>query len=216
MYETDKYVIATMPRSGCTYVLNVLKRAMPDFVVTPESRGHEPMANLPPRLENHIGVGLLRSPWSWYVSRWAAGRKPPVSKWEPFDSWLTRLLKNPWSALATPRTKQKARFNGYGPLGPYTWVHVTYHCDHRPGPDPRGIEQWYDDRLMVQKWLRTASLFDDMQEMFGFSGCEHLRNTERNGSLRRETSSYYDNQLEQLVRDADRFIIERYGFNATG
>ena len=65
MIATDRFIFLHLHKSGGTFVIEFLKRFLPD---TRQIGYHLPRSMVPPPLAHLPVLGLVRNPWSYYVS----------------------------------------------------------------------------------------------------------------------------------------------------
>ena len=130
MYIADRFVFVQLHKTGCTHVVNLLKR----FVSGRRKGKH----NAPPPVlldSGRVCLGSIRDPWDWYVSLWAYGcdRKGAVYIMT-FDQGLLRLLGLGWR---TDRERAWERLRNQRPRHPRAWQRVYADVD-----DPGGFRDW--------------------------------------------------------------------------
>lgn len=71
MVVTDQYIYVHMPKTGGTWVRNVMRGELGEIPVSKKLQGHSPASIITPEMaEGKTVFGSYRDPWSWYES-WA-------------------------------------------------------------------------------------------------------------------------------------------------
>ena len=82
MIVTDKFVFVHLPRSGGTFVSEVIRKFFPS---AHEIGYHLPRALLPREYSNLPVLGAVRNPWdfyvSWYHHVWPRDARTPLISW---------------------------------------------------------------------------------------------------------------------------------------
>lgn len=230
MIATPRFVFLHLHKSGGTFVNECLLR----YVSGARQLGyHLPYAALPPGLSHLPVLGLVRNPWSYYVSWYAfqASRPQPnplfrvLSDGGRLDFAGTirnllslghddRLLDAVIGAL--PATYTNRGLNLPGPaLAPIRGSGLGFYAY---------LYQYIfggAERLQVgcMETLRTdlARLLESIGEPVGPELRRHLLTAApRNVSPHGAYPEYYDTALRELVKARDASVIERYGYCFSG
>lgn len=227
MLVTDKFVLVHLPRSGGTFVSEVIRKFFPS---AREIGYHLPRALLPRELSHLPVLGTVRNPWEFYVSwfhhQQSSKRHGPLISFVT-ENWKLDFVQTTRNALnlcvsdkldvlirALPEdfnyherhvsnlTKDVMRkIRGTG-LGLY-----TFRFNEMFGPA--------DDVY----FCRVGSLRSDLMAFFETIGVasDALRSyvlglDKKNTSEHLHYSTYYTPELAELVLVRDRPLIERFGF----
>ena len=228
MIVTDKFVFAHLPRSGGTFVSDVIRKFFPTAC---ELGHHLPRERLP-REYSHLPVlGVVRNPWEFYVSLyhyvWRRDAKSILVSWmsengrlgvigsmrnllnlgaddERLDVLIEMLPENvEYDRRNIPNISKFAmrRVRGTG-IGYY-----TFRFNHIYGNA--------DDVF----FCRLETLRQDLVAFFDGIGAatDELRDyvlhlDEQNTAEHLHYSTYYTPELAELVLIRDRQLIERFGY----
>jgi hypothetical protein len=226
MIATGHLVFLHLHKSGGTFVNEGLLRFVPDARVIGY---HLPRKLIPPSLAHLPVVGLVRNPWSYYVSWYSFQKRRPqpnplfrvLSDEGRLDfeatvrnmvdlgsggACLDRLI----AALPKEYTHRGLNLPGFvlegireSRLGFYTWLY-RYMYD---GPGMTHIGRMERMREELASLLVAAGepmsgpLRSYIQEAPSVNTSEHARYTD-----------YYSAELTQLVAERDAQVIERYGY----
>jgi hypothetical protein len=228
MIVSDKFVFVHLPRTGGTFVTEVIKKFFPS---AREIGRHLPRELLPRELSHLPILGTIRNPWEFYVSLYHYILPKPAAN--TFVSWMTdagsldfegsvRNLLNlgvnneridaliellpdevDYSQTQIPNVSKgdmsKVRGSGL--------AYLTYRFDQMFGNA--------DDVF----FCRLETLNRDLVTFFEQIGLasDELRDhvlalTKKNASEHFHYSTYYSPELEELVSIRDRPLIEKFGY----
>jgi hypothetical protein len=228
MIVTDKFVFAHLPRSGGTFVSEVIKKFFPS---ARDIGHHLPRALLPTEYSDLPVLGTVRNPWEFYVSLyhyvWRRDPESILTSWmsdngrlgltdsvrnlldlgvnkERLDLLIEMLPENvDYDRRTIPNiTKDEMRrVRGVG-VGYY-----TFRFNH--------IFRNADDIF----FCRLESLRQDLVAFFEAIGAvtDELRDyvllsDKRNISEHLHYSTYYTAELAELVLTRDHSLIDRFGY----
>ncbi len=228
MIVTDKFVFVHLPRSGGTFVTEVIRKFFPSA----HEIGHHLSLEFLPREYSHLPVlGTVRNPWEFYVSLyhyvWPKDASSVLVSWMSDNGKLgfkgsTRNLLNlgvnderldvliemlperlDYSKRNVPTLPESAmrRFRGTG-VGYYTLR----------------FNQMFGNADDVF-FCRLETLRRDMVAFFEGIGVATgelrdyvLRSDKVNAAEHLHYSTYYTPELSELVSVRDRQLIERFGY----
>jgi hypothetical protein len=228
MIVTDKFVFVHLPRSGGTFVSEVIKKFFPSA----HEIGYHLPRTLLPREYSHLPVlGAIRNPWDFYVSWYY--HVLPRDALTPLVSWVTEngnvgfegairnalnlgVNNNRLDALIEimpervdyrkrniPNITKEAihRIRGTG-VGYY-----TFRFNHLFGnADDVFFYQFETLRQdLVGFFDRIGAATDELRDYV-------LRSDKVNSAEHLHYSSYYTPELAELVSIRDRQLIERFGY----
>jgi hypothetical protein len=228
MIVTDKFVFVHFPRTGGTFVTDVIMRFFPS---AQEIGYHLPRFLLPNEYSHLPVLGAVRNPWefyvSWYYHVWPRDAATPLHSWlsengkQQFAGWTRNALnlgmdhdrldalieKLPEEVDYRKRnipniTKDalvKIRGTGVG--------YYTFRFNHLFG---NGDEVFF---------CRLETLRQDLVRFFEEIGAATdelrnyvLRSDRKNTAEHHHYSTYYPPELAELVSIRDRQLIERFGY----
>jgi len=228
MIVTDKFVFAHLPRSGGTFVSDVIRKFFPSA----HELGHHLPRALLPREYSHLPVlGTVRNPWEFYVSLyhyvWRRDAASILVSWmsengrlgfissirnvlnlgvndERLDVLIEMLPENvEYDRRNIPNISKDAmrRVRGTG-VGYYTFrfKHIFGNADD-------------------VFFCRLETLRQDLVAFFDGIGAATdelrdyvLRVDKKNTAEHLHYSTYYTPELAELVLIRDRLLIERFGY----
>jgi len=228
MIVTDKFVFVHLPRSGGTFISDVIRKFFPS---AHEIGYHLPLAVLPKEYSHLPVLGAVRNPWdfyvSWYYHVWPRDAKTTLISWVTengkcdftgsainalnfgFDNsrldTLIELLPGrvDYQKRNIPNITKEAvrRVRGTG-VGYY-----TFRFNHLFGKA--------EDMFVC----RFETLTQDIVAFFDRIGVatnelrDHvLHSAKQNTAEHLHYSSYYTPELAELVSIRDRELIERFGY----
>lgn len=227
MIVTPRFVFLHLHKSGGTFVNAGLIR----FIAGAHQLGyHLPRSMIPPQFASLPLLGLVRNPWSYYVSWYSFQRSRPqpnalfqtLSNGGTLDFAATvrntldlgnndALLERVVAALPSAYANQGLNLPGFAlapirgsGLGFYSFLYRYLY-----GPDVTTVKLARMEHLRVEvpQLLEsvgepmTAELRDYMNAAPALNASEHEPHRQ-----------LYDDELAQLVGERDRFVIERHGY----
>lgn len=226
MIVTDRFVFLHMHKSGGTFVNECLLR----FVPSARQVGyHLPRALVPPQYADLPSLGLVRSPWSYYVSWYSFQAQKRQSnelfrilsedRRLDFGGTLRNMLDLGFAGGKLDAVLQAlpAGYSGRGlnvpasvmerirasQLGFYSFLY-RYVFD--------GPGQLHVGRLEHLREDLTR-MFDAVGQPISGAMRDYIGNERpRNVSVHPDYASYYDDELRTLVATRDALVIERHGY----
>jgi hypothetical protein len=226
MIVTDRFVFLHLHKAGGSFVNECLNRFVPG---AREIGYHLPRVLIPARHQSLPVLGMVRNPWSYYVSWYAfqARRPQPNALFRilsdggrlPFAATVRNMLElGSGSALLDPVLA--ALPSGYGNrglnlpafalvpirnsgLGFYTYLHDYLYG--ASGPTHAGCME----RMRVDLLRMLAAVEQPVgAQMRLYILGEPARNISEHAAY----AAYYDAPLRELVADKDAALIARYGY----
>jgi hypothetical protein len=228
MIVTDKFVFVHLPRTGGTFVTEMIMKFFPS---AREIGYHLPRSLLPKEYGDLPVLGIVRNPWefyvSWYYHLW------PRDIGKPFFSWLTDDCKEHFEGairnalnLGVDRDRLEALIERLPDA-------VDYRTRNIPNITKDSIRQVRDTGVGYYTF-RFNQLFGNANEVF-FCRQERLRadlinfleninaandeirsyilkSEKKNTAEHEHYSAYYTPELAELVSIRDRFVIDRFGY----
>ncbi len=226
MIVTDRCVFLHLHKSGGTFVNECLVR----FVSSARRVGyHLPRSLVPPQYAQLPALGLVRSPWSYYVSWYTfqAQKKQPnalfgiLSEGGKLD--FSRTVRNMLD-LGNPGSKLDAVLAALPPTYTGRGLNMPAPALERMRASNLGFYSFlykymYDGSGLLHVG-RLEHLRADLMQMFSSVGqvVSSDMHAYINGAKRRNVSehadypSYYDDKLRALVEDRDALVIQRHGY----
>jgi len=228
MIVTDKFIFAHLPRSGGTFVSDVIRKFFPSA----HEIGHHLPRELLPREYSHLPVlGTIRNPWEFYVSLyhyvWRRDAASILVAWmsengslgfkdsitnllnlgvndERLDVLIEMLPENvDYDRRNIPNITKDAmhRVRGTG-LGYYTFrfKHIFGNADD---VFFCRLETLTQDLVAFFEGIGAAT--DELRDYV-------LRSDKKNISEHLHYSTYYTPELAELVLIRDRLLVKRFGY----
>jgi len=230
MLVTDKFVFVHLPRSGGTFISDLIRKFFPS---AREIGYHFPRELLPAEYSHLPVLGAVRNPWdfyvSWYYHVW------PRDAGTPLISWVTENGTLDFSGSARNAINFAAdteRFDRLIEIMPET---VDYGKKYIPNITKaalgkiRGIPMGYYSFRFHQLFgnpddifvCRFENLRGDLLEFFDKMGAATqklrayvLHEEKKNTSDHLHYSTYYTPELAQLVAVRDHALVEKFGYRS--
>jgi len=227
MFKTRRFIFVHMPRSGGTWVRDLLLRTFGDqerdaktYIAT-----HATAAQIVPAdREGRLVWGVIRNPWDWYLSvyQYAVSRAEEVDRirtygrgslefrdvvWgmtHPAEEHTPQPLSVIWEMYLDQKKRPKGRaaFIESG-VGLWSWVAM-----HIYGRDPFGH--------MVSAFVDTDRLYDGVLELTGIeakpAGFPPV-NTAAQFAAIPNPRSMYDKESIRWVAEADGALMREIGYH---
>ena len=228
MIVTDKFVFVHLPRTGGTFVTDMIMKFFPS---AREIGYHLPRSLLPKEYAHLPVLGTVRNPWEFYVSWYYHIWPRDVGK--PLFSWLTDNCTEQFEGAIRNALNLGVDNNRLDALIEKLPDTVDYRTRNIPNitkasiRSVRGTGAGYytfrfnqlfgnpDDVFFCrQERLRTDLI--DFLEQVGAANNEiraHILGSEKkNTAEHTHYSSYYTPELAELVSIRDCSVIERFGY----
>ena len=228
MIVTDKFVFLHLPRSGGTFVSDVIKKFFPS---AHEIGYHLPRAVLPPEYSHLPVLGTVRNPWafypSWYYHHYFDNRYLPLFCFLSENRGLD-FVQTTRNALNLGVSNDKLDF-----LLPKLTENFNFKERHISNltrdamrairGTGKGLYTFRFNQLFGQAndiyFCRVESLRNDLISFFETIGVpsSDLRSyvlglDKKNISQHFHYSTYYTPELAELVSIRDRPLIDRFGY----
>ena len=228
MIVTDKFVFLHLPRSGGTFVSDVIKKFFP---AAQEVGYHLPRAVLPSEFSRLPVLGTVRNPWafypSWYYHHCSDNRYLPLFC-RLSDNRKLDFVETIRNALNLGVTDEKLDLviEGLAENFDYTKKHIsnlTKDAMRQMRGTGVGLYTFRFNQMFGQAddvhFCRVESLRSDLISFFETIGvandsvCSYILGLEKkNISEHLHYSTYYTRDLADLVSLRDRPIIDRFGY----
>jgi len=226
MIVTDRFVFLHLHKSGGTFVNELLVR----FVASARRVGyHLPRSLVPPQYSGLPALGLVRSPWSYYVSWYTfqAQKQQPNALFGilseggrlDFGGTLRNMLD-----LGYTGSKLGALLAALPPVYPGRGLNLPAPALERIRASSLGFYSFLYKYMFDGSGLlhvgRLEHLRTDLVQLFNSVGQPltadmHAYITtarKRNVSEHADYPDYYDDELRALVAERDALIIQRHGY----
>ena len=228
MIVTDKFVFVHLPRTGGTFVTDMIMKFFP---LAREIGYHLPRSFLPKEYSHLPVLGVVRNPWEFYVSWYYHIWPRDIGK--PLFSWLTDNCKEQFEGAIRNALNLGVDNNRLDALIEKLPDVVDYRTRNIPNITKDSIRRvrgtgvgYYTFRFNQlfgnadevsfcrQERLRTDLI--QFLERIGAASDEiraHILECEKkNTADHSHYSSYYTRELAELVSIRDHEVIERFGY----
>jgi tetratricopeptide (TPR) repeat protein len=233
MIITERFVFIHMHKTGGQTLNSVISRCMKDHRVVGY---HYPRREIPAEASNLPVIGIVRNPWSWYVSWYSFNRQLKIQNplfsivsdggREGFATTVRNLVN-----LGSGTDQSRRHRDSLTSILP-----DTLDSNRGVGLTRDDIEGFSDNNIGYYSWLfdRMVGInhdehtligrFENLQEDF-LKIAEHLGVAEtgelakalnqcerKNPSRHSHYSHYYDDELRQLIADKEYSLIQSFGY----
>ncbi len=228
MLVTDKFVFVHLPKTGGTFVSEVIRKFFPSV----EDVGHHLPRELLPREHSHLPVlGTIRNPWDFYVSfyHYVWSRNPASI----LVSWMNENGRFGFAESIRNLLSLGVDGEQLDRLIEMLPEHVDYSTTHIPNVNKEEMRRVRGTGIGYYTF-RFNQMFGNADDVF-FCGLENLRrdlvaffegigvatselrdyilySDKKNISEHRHYSTYYTPELAELVLSRERPLIERFGY----
>jgi hypothetical protein len=228
MIVTDKFAFVHFPRTGGTFIRDVIMRFFPS---AQEIGYHLPRSLLPKEYSHLPVLGAVRNPWDFYVSWYYHIWPRDIGK--PLFSWLTDNCNEQFEGAVLNALNLGVDNNRLDTLIEKLPDAVDYRTRNIPNITKDSLRKVHGTGVGYYTF-RFNQLFGNADEVF-FCRQERLRtdlihfleqvcaandelrthileSEKKNRAEHRHYSSYYTPELAELVSIRDRSVIERFGY----
>jgi hypothetical protein len=228
MIVTPRFVFLHLHKSGGTFVNAGLMRHVPG---AQQLGYHLPRSSLPPQFAALPVLGLVRNPWSYYVSWYSFQRSRPrpnalfqiVSDGGrlDFDGTLRNLLNLGYddalldrviAALPPAYSNQGLNLPGFAlePIRGSGLGFYSYLYRYMYGPDPGAVRLGRMEQLRIE----LPRMLEEVGQPIDQSLRDYIDNAPAlNSSEHGAAAAYYGTSaLRVLVADRDQLVIERHKY----
>jgi hypothetical protein len=228
MIVTDKFVFVHLPRTGGTFVTDMIMKFFPS---AREIGYHLPISLLPKEYSHLPVLGAVRNPWDFYVSWYYHIWPRDIGK--PLFSWLTDNCKEQFEGAIRNALNLGVDNNRLDSLIDKLPETVDYRTRNIPNITKDSIRKVHGTGVGYYTF-RFNQLFGNADEVFfcrletlrqdlvsffeGIGAATDelrdyvLRSDKKNISEHLHCSTYYTPELAELVSIRDRPLIERFGY----
>jgi hypothetical protein len=217
MIVCKQFAFVHMPKTGGTWVRDTLKEHPHPSWNLREMPGHHPVRVAP----GVPSLGAIRNPWDWYVSTYFFRRQHILNgtgAWaKPRDQWSGGMVA--WAKLTRELPPGREGFlkglrimmrhdplvPGQAGEGSFTTRYIDFLCVR--GEVLCEIAKFESLRSDVERFLHRHKI-PVTPALVAALRSAPKKNTSKRGPYQQ----YYDDAGRDLVAEADRAIIERYGY----
>lgn len=229
MFVADKFVFIHLPRTGGTFVLDVIQKFFPSVR---EIGHHLPLTFLPDNYKNLPVLGTIRNPWDFYVSLYhyvlTNNRQSILAAWmtdygtnSSFQQSARRLLD-----FGVNSTRLDALIEML-PEGMDYSIRQIPNLSKIVTHQMRGSGLGYYSSRFLEMFgsadnvffCRLENLRHDLVRFFDLIGattdqlCDYILALEKkNSSVHFHYSKYYTPELAELVSAREHPVIQRFGY----
>jgi len=215
MYTTNKYVFIHMNKTGGVFVKDYLIKYMDAKVYKYK---HSPIRMLEQKHHNKTKIGVIRNPFSWYVSYYTYLTKNKVLTTMDFPQFLFTYTQHPRALLDFMGRKIRRKYeNLYPPrtklpIGSWTFHFINYFSYDANRIFKEEILAPVDPSNL-DVLMRTETLKEDMIKVFGEEHRESIMNLpKKNVSNAKPYQEYYTPELRSFVEQRDGTLMEYLGY----
>lgn len=219
MVVHDKFVYLCFPKTGSILLREFLLKNVPGAVEVKGRVGKWPKSahDTVAQKDGRFVFGGIRNPWSWYVSFWNMLTRDPVHGEEYFEKG-----RDFRTFLIYTLTEKRGRgylfnFDRMAELGVGCVAHefIRLYCEgnvetHSLEDGPEIVDAVYRQEDLLESFIE---MFEE--NVFGLSE-EQVENLTGRGRVNayphKPYADYYDEETAELVRQKDKRIIERFGY----
>lgn len=195
------FVFIHLSKTGGSFVRTVCREHAPADWQLQIIDGHPTIHDIPEPYKSLPKLGLIRNPYSWYVSAYSYLKKRGNNKvFNELSEHGTKDFKNTLKAVLDLRMS----FVDSKGLGGYTW-----HIKQMFGDDLRAVQIGKFEELrheLLRIMNSTVTLPESLVKAIhtypavNVSEHDHYR-------------TYYDDELRELIAQKDRWIFEVFGYD---
>lgn len=246
MIINDDFVFIHNPISGGGFVRDLIKGSHPDSEFSEVKHWHLPIKSLDDKHRHKFKFGMVRNPWSWYFSLYQKSQKQGGIyahligfKYElSFKQWVMKLLSS--------ETAEKLKDDGTHMIGnPWTEhdiYHFKYMLDHDIGLYTYQyvylfFNRWREmfsgeapldhDLISIDEVVKLEGAGENLVKSFADNqltlSAEQKNRWKTHGRANtnpnidgRSYVEHYDDELIEIVRDKDRFIVDNNDYSFKG
>jgi len=202
VFVHDRFVFLQMRKTGSTFLVDALERALPEGSVVPDAK-HASWAKIPPEASTRPVLAYTRNPWDWYVS------------WHHFNLAHGGMPNGFWRVLSAQGTRSFAETVREAVVVSTTIMGADLYTTLFRNLVADGL----DSELLTVG--RYESLFDDLERFLAAAAVDLangalLAGIREGGPLNASEHGpyrdYYDDELHDLIAEACRPLIDRFGY----
>lgn len=186
---------------------------------------HDRACDIPEKYQKKPILGIIRNPWDWYVSWYTATQSNPSGKFwvlhtkgkqTTFGEFMDKMF-------STKQTIHNVDFGFIHKLGIdlYTYYYIRSYCRNPHVVFNNLATKSLNDNMVFEIHIcRTENLRLDLMNFLVSTPAgitESQTNTlmtmsKVNTSPRGKYQDYYDERLRKLIKDKNRYVIDRFAY----
>jgi hypothetical protein len=228
------------PRTGGAFVKTLFKEYLPLTCFAALEDYHLPISQVPAEFKDKMSFGLIRNPWSWYVSLYHF--QQPCGKWlrltkaKTFHDFVKTFLSDefiqenrhkkfyPVGNPHLPPIVPKFEYIDNLTVGFYTYRYIYMFFNNYKeifaSKDLQGFKKKHDELLSVDHILRIEDLPNNIINLLAKNGTpvplevipKWRGAPKKNHTHHKGYRELYTDHLIDLVAKKDSLIIENYGY----
>ncbi len=233
MIATEKFVFIHLHKTGGQSLSHIIEQCIPSFR---HIGYHYPYHLLPPEFRDLPVVGMVRNPWDWYISWYAFNTRQNSANplffivSNGFQADFKQTVSNLINLGSDSPKSQHHRKALIGML-PETLagnqgVGLTKQCMHQFNHSNTGYYSWQFKRMhgdliskqtYIGRFENLQTEFLSIMDQLSVAEIDAMRtkfnSTQRiNESRHSHYSLYYDDELNELVAQKERFLIDQFNY----
>lgn len=220
MYVTDKYVFVHMNKCAGVFVKDFIIKNFPTKIKVYK---HAPLRCIREEDRKKKILGVIRNPFSWYVSFYHYHRENGYYTKLSFAEYIKCHLQNSRKLISKAQKKNVLDKNAkiYPPetklnIGSFTFHFINFFAFK----SLKILRTWTDEQLensfsnICKVYLmRQENLKETMIDVFGEQYRGQLANMpKKNISQHGHYSKYYTSELVKMVEEKEKLILQYYGY----
>lgn len=215
MYLTNKYVFIHMNKTGGVTVKDWMIK---HFGASVHRYKHAPIRMLDSIHHGKTTIGVIRNPFSWYVSYFEYLTQNGILTTMKFPQFIFTYTQHPRALLDFMGKKVRRKLeNLYPPrtklkIGSWTYHYINY-FSYDAKDILREKKPLLADPSNLDVLMRTETLTEDMVTTFGEEYRESIENFPRkNVTKRKPYQEYYNDELRTIVEHREKTLMECLGY----
>jgi len=221
MYVTDKYVFIHLNKNAGVFVKDFMRK---NFKTKIKVYKHAPLRCIRESDRGKIKIGVIRNPFSWYVSFYHYHKENGYYPKLTFEQYVKLHLENSRKLISKAQKKNVLDKNAkiYPPSTKMDIGSCTFHYIHFFSYKAVEIlKTWTRERLgenfgrvsNINTMLSCENLKNDMIGLFGEKFRKELESApKKNTTKHKPYQEYYTPELRRLVEEKDGILINYYGY----
>lgn len=240
MINCSDFIFIHNPRTGGAYVKTLFKDYIPLSCFSPLKDYHLPISKVPMESRDKLTFGLVRNPWSWYVSLYyfqqPNGKWLSLTKAKSFPDFIRTFLSDefiqenqdkkfyPVGNPYLPPTIPKFRYMKDLRVGFFSYRYIyMFFNDYQQIFASRDFESFRENHSELRSVDRVLRLEDVPQNIIKLLADNQApvpaklvpkwkKAPKKNHTNHRQYQQLYTDPLIELVAKKDSIIIEKYGY----
>ncbi len=240
MIISDDFVFVHNPRTGGAFVKTLFKHYIDINKYRPLEEYHLPASKIPAKDKSKMSFGMVRNPWSWYVSLYhfqqPRGKWLRMTKATSFDTFIKVFLSDEFIQsnesklfypVGNPRAKATVpKFKYMNDLGvgffSYRYIYMFFD-DYEEIFASKNLDRLKNNHnklISVDNILKTEQMPENIVTLLSRNGTpvpKHVlpkwrASKKKNHTIHEPYRSYYNDKTAELVAAKDSIIIDKYNY----